>query len=186
MIPSHYFTFKFPNDLWCWRRLPKVPWTARRPNQSILKEINPEYSLEGLMLKLKLQYFGHLMQELTHWIRPWCWERLRAGGEGTDRGGDGWMHHWFNGHEFEETSGDLKDKEVGCVTVHEVAKNQTGLSNWTTTTMIYDVEHFFIFLSSVYLIKSLLIYFTHFLKIQMLAFLLLNFMISLYVLDNNH
>ena len=80
----------------------------------------------------------------------------------------------------------LKDKEVGCVTVHGVAKNQTGLSNWTTTTMIYDVEHFFIFLSSVYLIKSLLIYFTHFLKIQMLAFLLLNFMISLYVLDNNH
>ena len=57
-------------ELWCWRRLLRVPWTARKSNQSILKEINPEYSLEGLMLKLKLQYFGHLMQKLTHWKRP--------------------------------------------------------------------------------------------------------------------
>ena len=58
-------------ELWCWRRLLRVPWTARRSNQSILKEISPEYSLEGLMLKLKLQYFGHLIcKELTHWKRP--------------------------------------------------------------------------------------------------------------------
>ena len=64
--------------LWCWRRLLRVPWTARRSNQSILREIKPEYSLEGLMLKLKLQYFGHLMQQLTHWKSPWYWERLRA------------------------------------------------------------------------------------------------------------
>ena len=56
-------------ELWCWRRLLRVPWTARRFNQSFLKEISPEYSLEGLMLKLKLQYFGHLMEELTHWKR---------------------------------------------------------------------------------------------------------------------
>ena len=57
-------------ELWCWRRLLRVPWTARRSNQSILKEISPEYSLEGLMLKLKLQYFSHLIEELTHWKRP--------------------------------------------------------------------------------------------------------------------
>ena len=57
-------------ELWCWRRLLSIPWTARRSNQSILKEISPEYSLEGLMLKLKLQYVGHLMEELTHWKRP--------------------------------------------------------------------------------------------------------------------
>ena len=57
-------------ELWCWRRLLRVPWTARKSNQSILKEINFEYSLEGLMLKLKLQYFGHLMQKPTHWKRP--------------------------------------------------------------------------------------------------------------------
>ena len=67
--------------LWCWRRLLRVPWTAKRSNQSILKEINPEYSLKWLMLKLKPQYFGHLMQK-----RPWCWERLKAAGEEGDRG----------------------------------------------------------------------------------------------------
>ena len=78
-------------ELWCWRRLLRVPWTARRSNQSILKEINPECSLEGLMLKLKLQFFGTWCKELAHWKRPWCWERLRAGGEGDDRGWDGWM-----------------------------------------------------------------------------------------------
>ena len=72
-------------ELWCWRRLLRVPWTARRSNQSILMEISPECSLEGLMLKLKLQYFGHLMQRTTHWKRPWCWERSKAGGEGDDR-----------------------------------------------------------------------------------------------------
>ena len=55
--------------LWCWRRLLRIPWTVRRSNQSILKEVNPEYSLEGLMLKLKLQYFGHLMQGAAHWKR---------------------------------------------------------------------------------------------------------------------
>ena len=78
-------------ELWCWRRLLRVPWSARRSNQSILKETSPGCSLEGLMLKLKLQYFGHLMWR-TDWLeRPWCWKRLRAGGEGDDRGWDGWM-----------------------------------------------------------------------------------------------
>ena len=78
-------------ELWCWRRLLRVPLTTRRSNLSFLKEINPEHSLEGLMLKLKLQYFGHLILEMTYWKRPWCWERLKAGGEGDDRGWDGWM-----------------------------------------------------------------------------------------------
>ena len=78
-------------ELLYWRRLSIVPWTAGRSNQSILKEISPEYSLEGLMLKLKLQYFGHLMQRTTHLKRPWCWERLKAEGEGDNREWDGWM-----------------------------------------------------------------------------------------------
>ena len=78
-------------ELWCWRRLLRVPWTARRSNQSILKEISPVYSLERLMLKLKLQYFGHLMWRADSLKRPWCWERLRAGGKGDNRGWDGWM-----------------------------------------------------------------------------------------------
>ena len=79
-------TFK----LCCWRRLLRVSWAARRSNQSILKVVNPEYSLEGLVLKQKLQYFGHLIQELTHCKRPWCWETLKAG-EGDDRERDDWM-----------------------------------------------------------------------------------------------
>jgi len=73
-------------ELWCWRRLLRVPWTASRPNQSILKEISPGCSLEGMMLKLKFQYFDYLMRRLTHWKRLRCWEGLGAGGEGEDRG----------------------------------------------------------------------------------------------------
>ena len=90
-------------ELWCWRRLLRVPWTARKSNQSILKEISPEYSLEGLMLKVKLQYFGHLMWRTDSFERPRCWERLKAGGEGDDRGWDGqmasptqWTWVWVN------------------------------------------------------------------------------------------
>ena len=80
-----------PFELWCWRRLLRVPWTARRFNQSILKETSPGCSLEGLMLKLKLQYFGHLMWRVDSWKRLWCWEGLGAGREGDGREWDGWM-----------------------------------------------------------------------------------------------
>ena len=82
-------------ELWCWRRLLRVPWTARRCHQSILKEISPGCSLEGLMLKLKLQYFGHLMWKTYHWKRPSCWKRLKAGGDGDDRWWDGQMASWM-------------------------------------------------------------------------------------------
>ena len=78
-------------ELWCWRRLLRVPWTARRSNQAILKEISPGISLEGMMLKLKLQYFGHLMWRGHSLEKLWCWEGLGAGGKGDDRGWDGWM-----------------------------------------------------------------------------------------------
>ena len=77
-------------ELWCWRRLLKVPWTARRSNQFILKEISLGCSLVGLMLKLNSNTLAIWCKELIHWKRPWCWERLRAG-EGDDRGWDGWM-----------------------------------------------------------------------------------------------
>ena len=73
-------------DLWCWRRLLRVPWTARRSNQSILKEISSEYSLEGLMLKLKLQSFGHLMGRTEAFEKIPRLEKLKAGGEGDNRG----------------------------------------------------------------------------------------------------
>ena len=73
-------------ELWCWRRLLRDPWTARRSNQSILKEISPGCSLEGLMLKLKLQFFGHLIQRADSFEKTLWWDRLKAGGEGDDGG----------------------------------------------------------------------------------------------------
>ena len=78
-------------ELWCWRRLMRVPWTARSSNQSILKEISPGCSLEGLVHKLKLQYFGHLLWRMHSLEKTWCWERLKAEGEGDNRRWDGWM-----------------------------------------------------------------------------------------------
>ena len=86
-------------ELWCWRTLFRVLWAAGRSNQSILKEISPKYSLEGLMQKLKLQYFGHLMQKLAHWKRPWCWEKGMIEDEMV-----GW-HPALNGHKFEQSPG---------------------------------------------------------------------------------
>ena len=78
-------------ELWCWRRLLRVPWTARRSNQSILKEISPGCSLEGLMLKLKLQYFGHLMWRADSLEKTLMLGKIEGRGEGDDRGWDGWM-----------------------------------------------------------------------------------------------
>ena len=78
-------------ELWCWRRLLRFPWTARRSNQSILKEISPEYSLEGLMQSWNSNPLAIWCKELTHLRIPWCWEKLKVGGEGDDRGWDCWM-----------------------------------------------------------------------------------------------
>ena len=120
--------------LWCWRRLLRVRWTARRSNQPTLKEINPEYSLEVLMLKL--QYFGHWCEELTHWKRPWCWERLRAGGEGDDRGWDGWMTSptqwtwvWANSGRWWRTGkpGKLQSRGLQRVSITEQLNNNNIL-----------------------------------------------------------
>ena len=84
-------------ELWCWRRLLRVPWTARRFNQSILKEISSEYSLEGLIPKLKLQYSGHLMRRTDSSERPWCWERLRQVEKGmTEDEMVGWHHMLYS------------------------------------------------------------------------------------------
>ena len=92
-------------ELWCWRRLLRVPWTARRCNQSILKQISPEYSLEGLMLKRNSNTLATWCEELTHWKGPWSWERLKVGGKGkTENEMVGW-HHWLNGLEFVKALG---------------------------------------------------------------------------------
>ena len=78
-------------ELWCWRRLLRVPWTSRRPNQSILKETSPESSLGGLIWSWNSNILATWCEGLTHLKRPWCWERLKAGGEGGNRGWDDWM-----------------------------------------------------------------------------------------------
>ena len=89
-------------ELWCWRRLLRVPWTPRRSNQSIVKEISPEYSLEGLMLKLKIQYFGHLMQRTD----PDSGKDWRQEEKGRTEDKMVSWHHWLNGREFEQALGD--------------------------------------------------------------------------------
>ena len=99
-------------ELWCWRRLLRVPWTGRRSNQSILKQMSPECSLEGRMLKLKLQYFGHPMWRTDSFEKTLMLERLKAGTERDDTGGDVGWHHWLNGHELDKLWELVMDREA--------------------------------------------------------------------------
>ena len=120
----------------CWRRLLRVPWTARRFNQSILKKISLEYSLEGLMLKLKLQYFGHLMWRTDSFEKTLMWERLKAG-EGDDRGWDGW-HHRLNRHESEQTlgAGEGQGGLAWCSPWGHKEPDKTEQLNWTEPSVL--------------------------------------------------
>ena len=118
-------------ELWCWIRLLRFPWTTRRSNQSILKQISPGCSLEGLLLKLKLQYFATSCEVLTHWKRPWCWEGLGAGGEGDDRGWHGlmasptqWTWVWVNSGSWWWTGRPGVLRFMG-------SQSRTRLSDWT-------------------------------------------------------
>ena len=118
-------------ELWCWRRLLRVLWTARRSNQSILKEISPEYTLEGLMLKLKLEYFGHLRERTDSFKNPDAGKDWKQEEKGmTEDEIVGW-HHWLDGYGFGWTLG-VGDGQGGLVCCGSwVAKSQTRLSDWT-------------------------------------------------------
>ena len=121
-------------ELWCWRRLLRVPWMARRSNQSILKEISPEYLLEGLMLKLKLQYLATWCEKLTHWKRFWCCVRLKRQEE-KRRTEDEMVgcYHWLDGREFEQALG---VRQGSLVYYSPWGRKESDMTEWLNRTEV--------------------------------------------------
>ena len=120
-------------ELWCWRRLLRVPWTARRSDQSILKEINPEYSWRDWCWSWSFNTLATWYEEPTHWKRPWCWERLKAGREGDDKDEMVGWHHRLNAHKLEQTPEDSEGQgSLACCSPlsHRVGHNLANEQQW--------------------------------------------------------
>ena len=130
-------------ELWCWRRLLRIPWTAESSNKSILKKISPEYSLDGLMLKLKLQYFGHLMWRTNSLEKTLILGKLKAGGEGDDREWDGWMASLTRWTWVWGSSGNWWWTGKPGILQSMGLQSWTWLSGWTELnwTLIISLEH---------------------------------------------
>ena len=141
---------------WCFRTVVlektlESPLDCKISSQSVLKEISPECLWEGLMLKLKLQYLATWCEELTYWKRSWCLERLKAGGEGDNRGWDGGWHHWLNGHEFEQALGvgDGQGRLACCSPWGPKELNTTEWLNWASLCLLggaFDLTIIFLIL----------------------------------------
>ena len=149
---EHWKTDAF--ELWCWRRLLRIPWIAKWSNQSILKEINHEYSLEGLMLKLKLQYFGHLMGTANSLENTLMLEKI----EGSRRRGQHrtrWLEGIIDpvGRSLSKLQEMVKDREAWGAAVHGVTKSQTWLSDWTTTNTL--TRHIFSIVKFIHFVSRL-------------------------------
>ena len=127
-------------ELWCWRKLLRVPWTARRSKESILKETSPEYSLEGLMLKLKLQYFGHLMWRIDSLEKTLMLGNIEGRRRGWQRDEIVGWHHWLDGHEFEQALGvgDGQGNLEGCSPWGCKESDMTERLNWTEQVIAVD------------------------------------------------